>query len=267
MENAGYKVLIIEDRRENIVFLANNIFKPKGFEIITAMDGETGLRKALEESPDLIFTDLNLPKMRGLDILEDLQDRGSVIPSIVMTFHGSEETAIKAFRLGARDYLIKPFSVEDVERALERALGTRSKMSVSSEPDTTALQQRITDLEQMLSRQQAASADQTPPADTVQLLEQKLAEQEQVLERCKVECTRLKTLLNQQQQLTSEARNSAKAMIQFIRAQHKEILRQKTEADRLSHQLTALSNGVDKLMARLDRQMHQFQIVSPHSDR
>ncbi|NIP28920.1 MAG: response regulator, partial [Phycisphaerae bacterium] len=122
MQTTGLKVLIIEDRRENIVFLANNILKPKGFEVITAMDGETGLRKALEENPNLIITDLNLPKLHGLDILADLQDRGSNIPSIVMTFHGSEETAIRAFRLGARDYLIKPFQIEEVEKAIERAL-------------------------------------------------------------------------------------------------------------------------------------------------
>ena len=116
------KVLVIEDRRENIVFIANNILKPEGWEVITARDGELGLQKAVEEKPDLIITDLKLPGMHGLDVLEELNKRGLHIPAIVMTFHGSEETAIRAFRLGAADYLIKPFNIDDMLAAINRAL-------------------------------------------------------------------------------------------------------------------------------------------------
>lgn len=116
------KVLIIEDRRENIVFIANKILKPEGWEVITARDGQLGLRKAIEEKPDVIITDLKLPKMHGLDVLEELNKRGFHIPAIVMTFHGSEETAIRAFRLGAADYLIKPFDIDEMMAAINRAL-------------------------------------------------------------------------------------------------------------------------------------------------
>jgi len=116
------KVLVIEDRRENIVFIANNILKPEGWEVITARDGELGLQKAIEEKPDLIITDLKLPGMHGLDVLEALNKKGLHIPAIVMTFHGSEETAIRAFRLGAADYLIKPFNIDDMLAAINRAL-------------------------------------------------------------------------------------------------------------------------------------------------
>ena len=118
----GKKVLVIEDRRENIVFIANNILKPEGWEVITARDGELGLQKAVEEKPDLIITDLKLPGMHGLDVLEALNKKGLHIPAIVMTFHGSEETAIRAFRLGAADYLIKPFNIDDMLAAINRAL-------------------------------------------------------------------------------------------------------------------------------------------------
>jgi DNA-binding response OmpR family regulator len=118
----GKKVLVIEDRRENIVFIANNILRPEGWEVITARDGELGLQKAIEEKPDLIITDLKLPGMHGLDVLEALNKRGLHIPAIVMTFHGSEETAIRAFRLGAADYLIKPFNIDDMLNAINRAL-------------------------------------------------------------------------------------------------------------------------------------------------
>ncbi len=115
------KILIIEDRRENIVFIANNILKPLGFEVITAMDGPTGLAKAQEEAPDLIISDLKLPGLGGLEVLEQLREKGINIPTIVMTFHGTEETAVRALRLGARDYLIKPFTIDDMKGALERA--------------------------------------------------------------------------------------------------------------------------------------------------
>lgn len=115
------KILIIEDRRENIVFIANNILKPLGYEVITAMDGPTGLTKAQEEAPDLIISDLKLPGLGGLEVMEQLRQKNINIPTIVMTFHGTEETAVRALRLGARDYLIKPFTIEDMQAALERA--------------------------------------------------------------------------------------------------------------------------------------------------
>ena len=110
-------ILIMDDRRENIVFLANNILKPQGYNVITAMDGQKGLQKALEEKPDLIITDLKMPKMTGLEVIAALRERGEDIPIILTTFHGSEQIAIDAFRLGVKDYVIKPFDVEQMEQA------------------------------------------------------------------------------------------------------------------------------------------------------
>lgn len=124
MRNEGEKrkVLIIDDRRENIVFLANNILKPKGYDVITAMDGEKGLHKALEEKPDLIIMDLRMPKMNGLEVLTALREARCPIPVILTTFHGSESVAIEAFRLGVKDYVIKPYTVKEMEEAITRAL-------------------------------------------------------------------------------------------------------------------------------------------------
>lgn len=141
------KVLIIEDRRENIVFIANNILKPLGHEVITAMDGPTGLAKAQEESPDLIISDLKLPGMGGLEVLEQLRQKGSNIPTIVMTFHGTEETAVKALRLGACDYLIKPFTLDEMQAALERAT-KQGHNSGQKSPGNSVEQARLTQLEE-----------------------------------------------------------------------------------------------------------------------
>jgi two-component system NtrC family sensor kinase len=119
---AHEKVLVIEDRREYMVFVVNQVLRPNGYEVITATDGETGLQKALSESPDLIITDLKMPKMTGIDVLRALNEAGKDIPVIISTFHGSEELAIEAFRLGARDYLLKPYPLEQITAAIDRAL-------------------------------------------------------------------------------------------------------------------------------------------------
>ena len=148
------KVLIIEDRRENIVFIANNILKPQGFDVITAMDGQTGLSKAKEEKPDLIITDLKLPRLGGLEVLERLGKQGIHIPAIVMTFHGTEDTAVRALRLGARDYLIKPFTLEDMQAALERAL--RPATTGGGQPDEATTCEQLAE---ELAQTRAALAD------------------------------------------------------------------------------------------------------------
>ena len=138
MENERDKrrILIVDDRRENIVFLANSILKPKGFDVITAMDGEKGLHKALEEKPDLIIMDLRMPKMNGLEVLTALRQEQCYIPVILTTFHGSESVAVQALRLGVKDYVIKPYTVEEMEAAIKRALGEgRAEEKVQRGPD------------------------------------------------------------------------------------------------------------------------------------
>ena len=165
------KVLVIEDRRENIVFIANNILRPEGWEVITARDGELGLQKAIEEKPDLIITDLKLPKMHGLDVLEELNKRGLRIPAIVMTFHGSEETAIRAFRLGAADYLIKPFNIDDMLAAINRALagGLAPAAAGPVAPDAAvaeklaAQEREIQQLKLLLQQKERALQEQPRP--------------------------------------------------------------------------------------------------------
>ncbi|MDY7040143.1 MAG: response regulator [Chloroflexota bacterium] len=119
---AGEKVLVVDDRDDSLQFLTEYILEPKGYQYIIAKDGETGLHKSLTESPDLIIMDLKMPKMTGLEVLSVLRERQPTIPVILMTFHGSEETAVQAFRLGARDYIIKPYDIQEMAESIERAL-------------------------------------------------------------------------------------------------------------------------------------------------
>ena len=119
---AGEKVLVVDDRDDSVQFLTDYILQPNGYRHITARDGAVGLETALSESPDLIIMDLKMPKMTGLEVLAALRERAVDIPVILMTFHGSEETAVRAFRLGARDYIIKPYETMEMLQAIDRAL-------------------------------------------------------------------------------------------------------------------------------------------------
>lgn len=135
---AGETILIVEDRRENIVHLANNVLKPHGYEVITAMDGQRGLKRILHDKPDLVILDLNMPKMDGLEVLSALQERGVQVPVILSTFYGSEQVARQALRLGAVDYIVKPYDTQDMLQAVERALAQRGPRAVAAEAEEAA---------------------------------------------------------------------------------------------------------------------------------
>ena len=119
---SGEKILVIDDRRENLLFLANSVLRPEGYDVITAMDGREGLEKALAEKPDLIITDLKMPRMSGLELMAALRKENLNTSIILTTFYGSEQAAIEAFRLGAKDYIIKPYEIKDMLDSVERAL-------------------------------------------------------------------------------------------------------------------------------------------------
>jgi len=119
---AGERILIVDDSAEARDFLAEYVLRPNGYEPLTARDGREGLLMAREASPDLIILDMQMPGLSGVEVLEALRKEGLDIPVILSTFHGSEELAVQAFRLGARDYVIKPFEVKEILAAVERAL-------------------------------------------------------------------------------------------------------------------------------------------------
>ena len=119
---AGETVLIVDDSKENVEFIVDYVLEPNGYVPSIADDGAEGLRKAQEERPDLILLDMNMPKMTGIEVLGALRHKGFHIPVILMTFHGSETLAVTAFRQGVKDYILKPFQVEEMLEAIERAL-------------------------------------------------------------------------------------------------------------------------------------------------
>jgi len=119
---SGERILVVDDRQENLLFLADSVLRPEGYEVITAMDGKEALDKALADQPDLIIADLKMPRLSGLEMMAALQKAGANIPVILTTFYGSEQTALQAFRMGAKDYVIKPYDLGEMLRSVERAL-------------------------------------------------------------------------------------------------------------------------------------------------
>ncbi len=118
----GERILIVDDSKE-IINLLLAILTPLGYQITTTEDGKDGLAKIIYEKPNLVLLDLNLPGMSGISILEALHQRHIETPVIMMTFHGSEVISERALRLGAREYIVKPFPLEDMLAAVERVFG------------------------------------------------------------------------------------------------------------------------------------------------
>src|SRR5262245_45167662 len=119
---SGELVLIIDDAKPSVQFITDYVLKPHNYRFLVAYNGEDGLHLALKQNPDLILLDMNLPRMSGIQVLDALRAHEAKIPVIVMTFHGSETLAVQAFRLGAKDYILKPFTDVEMLEAMERAL-------------------------------------------------------------------------------------------------------------------------------------------------
>lgn len=141
------KVLVVDDSQDIREFLNHYILKPKGFEVIMAINGMEGLELATEYAPDLIICDNQMPRMSGLEMIRELRERGLQIPTILTTAFGSEERAVEAFRLGVRDYVIKPFDTYEMTSAVERAL-RESRL----ERERDALVQQLTQSNGQLAR-------------------------------------------------------------------------------------------------------------------
>ena len=107
------KILIIEDEEDLVKGLKLNL-ADEGYEVDWAADGAEGLRKALEERPQLIILDIMLPKMNGLDICRELRQKNISIPIIMLTAKGEEIDKVLGLEIGADDYMTKPFSIREL---------------------------------------------------------------------------------------------------------------------------------------------------------
>ncbi|MCA1038847.1 response regulator transcription factor [Bacillus infantis] len=107
------KVLVVDDEQSIVTLLEYNL-KQAGYEVITAMDGESGKDFALQERPDLIVLDLMLPKLNGIEVCKQLRQEKIHIPILMLTAKDDEFDKVLGLELGADDYMTKPFSPREV---------------------------------------------------------------------------------------------------------------------------------------------------------
>ena len=144
---AGETILVVDDGPENREFVVEYVLKPSGFKHLTAKDGREGLQLALSKRPDLILLDLQMPRMNGIQVLEHLAQENVDIPVILMTFHGSEDIAVEVYRLGVKDYVKKPYTVEELLGAIDRSL-TETRLRQEKEALTERVIQANKELHQ-----------------------------------------------------------------------------------------------------------------------
>ena len=119
------KILVVEDDKTVGEYVRRGL-EEAGYHVELAGDGDQGLRLASSGHHDLLVLDLRLPKRSGIDVLRTLRDRGSGLPVLVLTAQDAVDFKVQALRMGADDYVTKPFAFEELLARVE-ALGRRPK--------------------------------------------------------------------------------------------------------------------------------------------
>lgn len=121
-------ILIVEDK-ESMAQMIKTTLDAEGYDVHLAGNGKEGISKFKEKRFDLVLTDLKLPFQSGLDVLAAVKENNPLVPVIVMTAFGSIETAVKAVKDGAYDFITKPFEPEHLLLTIKKALENRKLMT------------------------------------------------------------------------------------------------------------------------------------------
>ena len=158
----GRKILLLDDDPW-ILRMVGTVLERRGHEVQTASDGVEGLEKTARYRPDLIIADVMMPRMNGWSFVRSLRShhnkRMSMVPVIFLTGLSSEEDRILGFRLGADDYLPKPFRFEELDLRVEQALRTSRLLREQVQEQVATLDGLVLEAEE----------EETPPARRVSL--------------------------------------------------------------------------------------------------
>ena len=115
------QVLIVDDEPNLRKILAAQLSRD-GYDVMTAEDGEQGLAALRDHHIDLVVTDLKMPRMDGMELLSRIGELPQKMAVVMLTAQGSIESAVEAMRMGAYDYITKPFKVDELQLSIQRAL-------------------------------------------------------------------------------------------------------------------------------------------------
>jgi two-component system alkaline phosphatase synthesis response regulator PhoP len=155
------KVLIVEDDQAMALALRDGLVY-ENFEVEVARDGEKGLQLARECSPDLMILDVMLPKMTGLEICRTLRSEGSRLPIIILTARGQEIDKVLGLKLGADDYVTKPFSFMELLARVYAVLRRTLPEAERSTGGTHEFGNLVVDLDHHVALKNGAEISLTP---------------------------------------------------------------------------------------------------------
>jgi DNA-binding NtrC family response regulator len=119
------KILIVDDDVDALE-LMHELFEGKGYQPSTATNGLEALNLIREDEPDMVITDIRMPDMDGMQLLEEMSKQFAHIPVIMVTAHGTIEAAVEAIKMGARDYILKPLRLDEILTKVETIAQLRS---------------------------------------------------------------------------------------------------------------------------------------------
>jgi nitrogen regulation protein NR(I) len=127
------QVLIVDDE-PNLRKILSAQLSRDGYDVLTAEDGEQGLQALRDHHIDLVITDLKMPKVDGMTLLREALREEPQLPIVMITAHGTVDTAVEALKTGAFDYLTKPFDKDEVRQIVAKALKTRQLAGEDATP-------------------------------------------------------------------------------------------------------------------------------------
>jgi len=116
-----HKILVIDDE-EKMCWALERALSQEGYQVVTATRGLQGIELAKKSEPSLVILDLKMPDIGGIEVLKQIKEINSSLPVIMITAHGSIDTAIEAMKIGATDYITKPFKLEEIKLQIAKAL-------------------------------------------------------------------------------------------------------------------------------------------------
>ncbi len=141
---------LIVDDEASIRASLKGVLKDEGYEVLEADGGHAALAAVAEHEPDVVLLDIWMPEMDGLETLQRLKAIQPNLPIVIMSGHGTIETAVKATKLGAHDFVEKPLSIEKVTLALQNAL-TQSRLQT----ENTRLREKVERRQEMIGQSRA----------------------------------------------------------------------------------------------------------------